>query len=156
MGSTEHWTQRAQLVRTLSTSVLVDSSTAAWFAGETLANEPEFVEHILQTLRAVSEEGYARCAEALASYDLRAQLADIRVPILAMGGESDVVAPEARQDEIVAGVQHGRKAMIGRAAHQPPAEQPASVAHSLTEFFADVVGSELLGDNRAGCELPRS
>jgi pimeloyl-ACP methyl ester carboxylesterase len=138
LGSREHWTQRAKTVRAESTAVLADSSAAAWFCAESIVGEPEFIGRILRALREVSDEGYARCAEALGGYDLREQLAQIRVPILAMGGVSDTVAPEGRQDEIVAGVQRGRKVMIRGAAHQPPAEQAEAVARALREFFDEV------------------
>ncbi len=138
LGSAEHWTARAAMVREQSTSALVTSSAQVWFAPDSIADEPEMTGRILRVLQGVSDEGYARCAEALASYDLRDRLGEIRIPILAMGGEFDGVAPEDRQDEIVAGVQNGRKVMIGGAAHQPPAERAGAVAEALLEFFGEV------------------
>ena len=138
LGSAEHWRTRAALVREQSTSALVIPSAQAWFAPDSIAREPELTGRILRVLQGVSDEGYARCAEALASYDLRDRLAEIRIPILAMGGESDGVAPEERQDETVAGVLRGRKVMIAGAGHQPPAEQAEAVSAALLAFFAEV------------------
>jgi 3-oxoadipate enol-lactonase len=138
LGSAEHWDARAAKVRAESTSSLVISSAQAWFAPESIANEPEMTGRILRVLQGVSDEGYARCAEALGAYDLRDQLGGIRIPILAMGGELDAVAPEERQDEIVAGVANGRKVLIAGAAHQPPAEQAEAVSAALLEFFGEV------------------
>lgn len=137
LGTAEHWNARAALVREQSTSALVAASAKAWFAPDSIANEPEITGRILRELQAVSDEGYARCAEALGGYDLRSRLGEISVPILAMGGEFDTVAPEPRQDEIVAGVPRGRKVMIAGAAHQPPAEQAAAVTAALQDFFAE-------------------
>lgn len=139
LGTPEGWIERAALVREQSTSALVIPSAKAWFAPDSIANEPEITGRILRVLQGVSDEGYARCAEALASYDLRDRLADIRIPMLAMGGECDGVAPEERQDEMVAGVQRGRKVMIAGAGHQPPAEQADAVTTALLEFFGEVV-----------------
>lgn len=138
LGSAEHWSARAALVREQSTSALVISSAQVWFAPDSIANEPEITGRILRILQGVSDEGYARCAEALGNYDLRGSLGEISIPILAMGGEFDGVAPEDRQDEIVAGVARGRKVMIAGAAHQPPAEQAAAVSAALLEFFGEV------------------
>lgn len=138
LGSAEHWAARAAKVREQSTSSLVLSSAQAWFAPESIANEPEMTGRILRVLQGVSDEGYARCAEALGAYDLRDQLGGITIPILAMGGEFDAVAPEERQDEIVAGVANGRKLLIAGAAHQPPAEQPDAVSAALLAFFGEV------------------
>lgn len=135
LGGRDHWTARAELVRAQSTSVLVAASAKAWFAPGSIERQPELTGRILRVLQETSDEGYVRCAEALAGYGITAQLGEIRVPVLAMGGESDDVAPEDRQDEIVAGVQSGRKAMIANAGHQPPAEQPAAVAAELLSFF---------------------
>ncbi|WP_244303167.1 alpha/beta fold hydrolase [Leucobacter coleopterorum] len=88
LGSAEHWEARAAKVREQSTSSLVISSAQAWFAPDSIANEPEMTGRILRVLQGVSDEGYARCAEALGGYDLRSRLSEIRVPILAMGASS--------------------------------------------------------------------
>lgn len=138
LGTSEHWIARAAFVREQSTSALVTASAQAWFAPDSIANEPEITGRILRVLQSVSDEGYARCAEALATYGLRDRLGEIRIPILAMGGAFDGVAPEERQDETVAGVANGRKVMIADAGHQPPAEQPDAVSAALLEFFAEV------------------
>ncbi|MBL3699198.1 alpha/beta fold hydrolase [Leucobacter luti] len=138
LGDREHWTKRAALVREQSTSVLVAPSAQSWFAPESIAREPELTGRILRVLQNTSDEGYARCAEALAGYDLRGRLGEIRIPVLALGGEADTVAPAERQDEIVAGVPDARSVIIAGAAHQPPAEQGAAVAAALLEFFGGV------------------
>lgn len=138
LGSAEHWRARAQLVREQSPAILIAPSSKNWFAPDSIANSPVITGRILKTLQNTPAEGYARCAEALAEYDLRSRLSEISVPVLAAWGEFDTIAPEERQDEIVAGVQNGRKVRIDGAAHQPPAEQPSATAQTLLEFFASV------------------
>lgn len=137
LGSAEHWAARAATVRTQSTSVLIAASAQNWFAPGSIEREPELTGRILHALQDTSDEGYARCAEALAGYDLRDRLGEIRVPVLAVGGALDSVAPEGRQDELVAGISHARKEMIAGAAHQPPAENGAAVAAALLAFFGE-------------------
>lgn len=138
LGGAAHWTARAEMVRQQSPAALVAASAKNWFAPDSIANEPVLTGRILRVLQETSSEGYARCAEALARYDVRARLSEISVPILAVYGEHDTVGPEEKQDQIVAGVQRGRKLRIDGAAHQPPAEQPDATAEALLGFFAEV------------------
>lgn len=138
MGGAQHWDARAAMVREQSTSALVADSEQRWFAPESLVNEPEFVERILETLRDTSSEGYARCAEALGTYDLSAELSDIRVPLLAIGGEHDSVAPRGSIKEIADQVPGARMIIIPGSGHQPPAEAPERVAVELVQFFGQV------------------
>lgn len=138
LGTAEHWRARAALVREQSPASLVSASSKAWFAESAFVEQPVMVGRILRVLQETSAEGYARCAEALASHDLRDRLDRIEVPLLALWGEVDTVGTEARQDEIVSRAQHARKQMIAGAAHQPPAEQPEATAAALLEFFGGV------------------
>ncbi|CAG7611820.1 Putative aminoacrylate hydrolase RutD [Leucobacter soli] len=135
LGGPEHWQARAQLVREQSPASLVAASSKVWFAPEAFTEEPVMVGRILRVLQETSAEGYARCAEALASYDVREQLGEIEVPLLALWGEHDTVGTEPKQDEIVTRAQRARKQMVAGAAHQPPAEKPAATADALLEFF---------------------
>lgn len=138
LGSPSHWHNRAATVREQSTSVLVAPSSKTWFSADSYAKEPELIGRILRTLQEVSSEGYAQCAEALANYDVRESLPQITIPVLAMGGQLDEVAPEERQDEIVASVAGARKVIIEGVAHQPPAERSDMVANELNNFFSEV------------------
>lgn len=138
LGDAEHWQARAALVRAQSPAALVAASSQSWFAPDSIAKRPVITGRILRVLQETPTEGYARCAEALGGYDVRDRLSQIEVPTLAVYGEFDGVAPEAKQDEIVAGVRRGRKLRIDGAGHQVPAEQPEATAGALNEFFAEV------------------
>ena len=90
---------------------------------------------MLHALQGADDESYALCCEALAVYDVRRSLGDIGMPVLAVWGEYDGVAPESKAAEIASGVADGAIAEIADAAHLPPAEQPEAVAATLLEFF---------------------
>lgn len=137
MGDASHWQARAEMVREQSTSALVSESASRWFTPEFIANQPELTERILRTLEHIPDEGYARCAEALGTYDISAVLAEISVPVLALGGDSDPVVPVERIEEIAANVPGARSVIIPGASHQPPAEQPIRVAAELVKFFTE-------------------
>lgn len=135
LGTPGAWAQRAAKVRAESTSSLIIQSAQRWFAPDSVAKEPELAGRLLHALQAADDESYALCCEALAAYDLRQRLGEIATPVLALWGEHDAVAPEAKAAEIVSGVQDGRLARIADAAHLPPAEQPVATAQSLLAFF---------------------
>lgn len=136
LGDPSAWHDRAAQVRAQSTSSLIVGSAQRWFAEGSIARHPELTGRLLHALQAADDESYALCCEALAAYDVRERLGAVAAPTLALWGEHDGVAPEAKAAEISAGVRRGRRAMIAGAAHLPPAEQPDAVAAAILDFFA--------------------
>jgi pimeloyl-ACP methyl ester carboxylesterase len=125
-------------VRAQSTSSVIIGSAQRWFAPGSIERRPELSGRLLHALQDADDEGYARCCEALAAYDVRARLGEITAPVLAVFGRDDQVAPEAKSIEIAEGVRDGRVAAIESAAHLPPAEEPEQTAAVLREFFREV------------------
>ncbi|MEN2738407.1 alpha/beta fold hydrolase [Microbacterium sp. X-17] len=140
IGEPSAWRERADLVRRQSTSVLVTPSAERWFAPGSIARLPDLSGRLLHALRDADAESYARCCEALAAYDVRDRLGGIEIPVLALWGEHDGVAPEPRAREVAVGVRDGRAAMIAGVAHLPPAEDAPATAAALAGFF-DTVSS---------------
>lgn len=136
LGSPEAWAERAEQARTQSTSSLVIGSAQRWFASRSIEREPVLSGRLLHALQDADDESYALCAEALGRYDVRDRLPSIAVPVLAVWGQEDRVAPQDKAREIAEGVREGRAVMIADAAHLPPAEQPAATASVLHDFFA--------------------
>ncbi|MBB2975715.1 3-oxoadipate enol-lactonase [Microbacterium endophyticum] len=136
LGEPGPWHERAAQVRAQSTSTLIVPSAQRWFAPGSIARRPEITGRLLHALQDADDESYALCCEALAAYNVRDQLRDIRMPVLAAWGQHDAVAPEAKATEIAEGVRDGRAVVISDAAHLPPAEQPVAMASVLHEFFA--------------------
>jgi 3-oxoadipate enol-lactonase len=135
LGGPDTWFARAAAVRAGSTSVVVDQSAARWFAPGFVAEHLPVADELLQSLRDADAESYARCCEALDGYDVSARLDEIALPVLALWGEHDAVAPVASVRELAAGVRRGRAEMIASAGHLPPAERPVETAIALREFF---------------------
>lgn len=135
LGTPEAWRERAETVRAQSTSVLIIPSAQRWFAPGSMEREPDLSGRLLHVLQNADDESYARCCEALADYDVRSRLGEIRMPVLALWGEHDAVAPEAKAVEIARGVADGRAVMLPGVAHLPPAEDAAATAAALLDFF---------------------
>lgn len=139
MGDAEHWGERARTVREQSTSALIADSASRWFAPSSLEREPEVCGRILHALRDTPDEGYARCAEALGTYDVGRDVERIRVPMLLLVGEQDQVAPTEDVTSLARRIPGARSAIIEDAGHQPPAEQAGRVFDLLDEFFREVL-----------------
>jgi 3-oxoadipate enol-lactonase / 4-carboxymuconolactone decarboxylase len=135
IGEAEGWTERADLVRVAGTPALVEGSVQRWFAPGFLERDPETATALLDSLQDADRFGYATACEALSTFDVRHRLGEITQPVLVATGESDEATPRALGEQIAAGVANGRFVVIDRAAHLPPAEQPAAVAELLTAFF---------------------
>lgn len=135
LGEPAGWEERAAQVRSQSTSSVIGGSAQRWFAPDSIARRPDISGRLLHVLQDADDESYALCCEALAAYDVRSVLETIGMPVLAVWGEHDVVAPEEKAVEISTGVSDGAIALIADAAHLPPAEQPAAVAAVLLDFF---------------------
>lgn len=137
LGEPVAWNERAAQVRAQSTSSLITASASRWFAPGSIERRPELSGRLLHALQDADDESYARCCEALAQHDVRARLAEIAVPTLAIWGEHDTVSPEPLAAEIAERVQHGRTRRIADAGHLPPAEQPDATAAALLEYVEE-------------------
>lgn len=127
-GDPEGWHERAALVRRETTTAMLDSSPARWFADGFTAREPAVAAALLDTLRHADAEGYAAACEALAGFDVRDRLGEIGAPVLVVSGEDDVAAPVEDGRLLAAGVRDGRQVVLPAVAHLAPAEAPEDVA----------------------------
>jgi 3-oxoadipate enol-lactonase len=143
LGEPSGWHERAAQVRAQSTSSVIIGSAQRWFAPGSIEREPDLSGRLLHALQDADDESYAACCEALAAYDVRDRLAEIGAPVLALWGEHDGVAPEAKSLEIASGVRDGTAARIDGAAHLPPVEQPEETARALLDFFDGLSGRML-------------
>ncbi|NUO36643.1 MAG: alpha/beta fold hydrolase, partial [Dermatophilaceae bacterium] len=134
IGEADGWHERADLVRRAGTPVMVEGSAKRWFAPGFIEREPARAAELLTSLQHADAASYARCCEALATFDVRDDLGGVEVPVLALAGELDEVAPPSLA-ELVADRSHGVCAVLAGAAHLPPVEQPKGTAHQLVQFL---------------------
>lgn len=135
VGEAQGWHDRAAQVRAQSTSSLIIGSAQRWFAPGTIEAHPVLTGRLLHVLQDTDDESYALCCEALAQFDVRDELAQIAVPVLAVWGAHDQVTTEASLREVADGVAHGRATGIADASHLPPVDDAAATAGILLDFF---------------------
>lgn len=134
IGDPDDWRSRAHVVRTAGTGEIVAPSVRRWFAPGFFERDPASARALLDTLRNVDDNGYAKTCQALAEFDARDRLAEIETPVVAVAGANDVVTPPDSVRSIAANVAHGRFVKVANAAHLVPAEQPGRIADVLAKL----------------------
>ncbi|OMH34930.1 alpha/beta fold hydrolase [Tersicoccus sp. Bi-70] len=135
IGDPVAWRERAETVRASGTPVMVTGSAQRWFGPGFLAREAPTATALLSSLQHADRFSYARVCEALAGFDARDRLAEITVPVLALAGAADEVAPMGLAREIAEHVQDGRAVELPGVAHLAPAEDPGATAALLRAHF---------------------
>lgn len=133
IGEPSAWHDRAALVRRAGAPVMVAGSAERWFAPGFADRRPEVVSALLAALMDTDGESYALACEALAAFDLRDRIAEVKVPLLSCAGGHDPVVPPDVLRAMVPGVETH---VFEDCAHQPPAESPTAVAQVVADFIA--------------------
>ena len=96
-GEPAQWLERAETVRSAGLEAIADKVVARWFTADV---RPETVAAFRRLLVSTPPEGYAGSCEALAGWDFRGRLGEIRADTLVIAGAEDVVAP-LRESELL-------------------------------------------------------
>lgn len=108
IGTPESWNARIDEVRANGLASLVPATAERWFTPGFRAAHAAVVDPVLDSFAATSADGYVGCCAALAGADLRAELAAITAPLLAISGNDDPVCPPADLQAIAGAVPRGR------------------------------------------------
>lgn len=75
---------------------------------------------------------------AFRSYDIRAEIASITTPLLAIQGEDDAYGTLAQIDEIALKVPQTRLVKLAACGHSPHRDQPEAVAQAIGQFIPNL------------------
>ncbi|MGW0769662.1 bifunctional 3-oxoadipate enol-lactonase/4-carboxymuconolactone decarboxylase PcaDC [Streptomyces sp. NPDC002676] len=134
-GEPAGWRERAASVRAYGTGPLAGTTAGRWFTPGFAGTQT--ARRLLADLRAADPAGYAACCDALATYDLRAELSRITAPTLVLAGRDDPATPPAHARELADGIRDAHLLELAGAAHLAPAEHPRAVATALFGHFDD-------------------
>lgn len=112
IGSTEGWSARIAQVRAGGLAPLAAATAERWFTPRFNAGQAAEVARVLEAFVAVSADAYNGCCAALAGADLRADLARIAMPLLAIAGDDDPVCTPADLQAIADAVVDGRHLVL--------------------------------------------
>jgi len=77
----------------VGTSAIAPEVVADWFTPDWAAAHPEVVEQAIQMIAGTSDDGYAECCVAIATWDGRRLLSRINTPTLVIAGSQDPGTP---------------------------------------------------------------
>jgi 3-oxoadipate enol-lactonase/4-carboxymuconolactone decarboxylase len=135
-GSADEFRQRGVIVRTNGLDPMARSAPERWFTHGFAAAQPAIVEWAVQMVRTTDPGCYIAACEALAAFDVRAELGSVGVPTLVLVGSEDQVTGPAEARTLVAGIPDARLALVPGASHLAPVEQPAAVTDLLVRHFS--------------------
>ena len=127
----KQWEERIRIAQAQGMQPLVPSTMERWFT-EPFRNTPE-AKKIAGLIAATPVAGYVGCGQAIMKLNTTARLKDIRLPLLAITGESDAAAGGTRY--IGEHVPGAKFVSIAQAAHIANIEQPERFNQALREFL---------------------
>lgn len=130
-GDPEPWHVRAATVRRDGLDPMVDTLIGRWFTGAYAADRPAPVRRIVDMLHGVAPEGYARCCEAIAGYDLRDRLTGITARTLVIAGADDPATPVEHARVLADGIPGARLTVVPDAAHLANVQHPEAVTAEI-------------------------
>lgn len=135
-GTADEWRQRGVVVRTNGLDPIARTSPDRWFTPAFAAAQPAITDWAVQMVRTTDPGCYIAACEALAAFDVRAELGRVGVPTLVLVGSDDQVTGPAEARTLVAGIPDARLAVVPTASHLVPVEQPAAVTDLLVRHFS--------------------
>ena len=111
-GEPVTWEERARLVRAEGVEAVVDAVLERWFT-------PAFpdVGRYRAMFLSTDAEGYARCCDALARWDVRDELGRIAAPTLVVSGADDPATPPEHSELLASRIPNARHVVIPGARH---------------------------------------
>ncbi|MFD7997064.1 bifunctional 3-oxoadipate enol-lactonase/4-carboxymuconolactone decarboxylase PcaDC [Streptomyces mexicanus] len=135
-GTADEFRQRGVVVRTNGLDPIARTSPDRWFTPAFAAAQPAITDWAVQMVRTTDPGCYIAACEALAAFDVRAELGCVGVPTLVLVGSDDQVTGPAEARTLVAGIPDARLAVVPSASHLVPVEQPAAVTDLLVRHFS--------------------
>jgi 3-oxoadipate enol-lactonase len=135
-GPAESWTERARIVRESGLDAISEAVVERWFTPRFRRDEHELAERFRAMLEATPPEGYAACCEAIAGWDFRDRLGEIRVPTLVVVAEDDPATPPEHGRLLADGIPGAELATIAHAAHLANVEQPEALSRLVFRHLA--------------------
>lgn len=127
---------RIKIVRAEGMAAIEAAVMARFFTSFSTSMESAAAESVRAVFLAMDPTGYAGCCAAIRDMDQRALLAEIRVPVLVIGGDEDASTPWRGHGEVLASGIAGAQAVKLRGAHLSNIEQPGDFTAAMVEFLA--------------------
>lgn len=151
LGPAQAWRDRAAAVRAGGMRAVAEPVVARWFTEGFPAAHRGELDRVRVMLLSSDPEGYARCCEAIAEMDQRADLASVAAPTLVLGGLEDQATPPEHSRLIAQAVPGARLVLLPGAAHLAVVERPGVAARVVATHLG--VGGD---PAQAGLQMRRA
>jgi 3-oxoadipate enol-lactonase len=127
----KQWEERIKIAQSQGMKALVPSTMERWFTPAFRESAP--AKKIADIIAATPVNGYVGCGQAIMKLNTTARLKEIKVPVLAITGESD---PSAGATKYIGENVPGAKFVsLSQAAHIANVEQPEKFNQALRDFL---------------------
>lgn len=109
----------------------VEGTLARWLSPAALARRNGVADTVRTWLATAPAAGWAAAMDMVATFDVRAELSRIHVPVDVVAAEDDAVATPEHMTEMADALPDSRLVLVRGARHLVPLEQPAAVARVL-------------------------
>lgn len=113
---------------------IADIAMRRLFAPEFQAQNPALIEDRKKRFLAVDPETFHGACDALATLDLRPQLASVTVPVLVLVGSQDEATPPPMSHELSAGLANAKLVVLAGCAHVPQLQAPELFMATIRSF----------------------
>ena len=132
-GEPAFWNDRAGKVLEDGMEAILEATKSRWYNPGT-AEADQFAQSLLDELLTFNPVGYANTCKAVANFDVRAQLSEIKCPTLAIAGTEDLSTPIAVMQELVNGIPNAELIAVKGAAHIGNVEKPEEFKNAILNF----------------------
>lgn len=114
---------------------IADVAMRRLFAPEFQQQNPALIEERKKRFLAVDPQTFHGACDALATLDLRQQLAGVTVPALVLVGEQDEATPPPMSHELSAGLPNSKLVVLAGCAHVPQLQAPGVFMAVIRDFI---------------------
>lgn len=125
----------AKVSRAKGLEAITDVAMRRLFAPEFQERHPDLMQDRRAAFLRTDPDVFRSACEALASLDLRAELAAVKVPVLVLVGEHDEATPPPMSHELAAGLPHAELKIIPGCAHVPQLQSPRQFLGAIEGFL---------------------
>ncbi|MBR0912941.1 alpha/beta fold hydrolase [Bradyrhizobium japonicum] len=131
----EAFRNMAMVSREKGLEAITDVAMRRLFAPEFQERHPELMRDRREAFLRTDPDVFRSACDALASLDLRPELAAVKVPALVLVGEHDEATPPPMSHELAAGLPRAELKVIPGCAHVPQLQSPRQFLGALKGFL---------------------
>jgi 3-oxoadipate enol-lactonase len=136
----KNWAERADAAREKGLASLVEFQTTRWFSDAFRAEHADVVQACIKTFLANDVVAYAATCRMLGSFDFRAGLSQLTMPVGIIVGEEDYATPPAMAKAMKAAIPQATYRMLPKARHLTPLERTYAVSEEILAILGKAYG----------------